>query len=249
MPFTILRKTRVQWPGSEFHEMYVLQLSPHKVVQAEEQCGCLIECFNINGHGISIGCASKRKNMNGPFSPTVNFKFRDHGRPCRILEQVKLRGKGNALKQSAEPLRHLVIIKASPVGHTGNLKFNYRTPALLADGLDPVPFPCWLLLPVPPPPPPCCGCVYALELLANAVPRRLILPIRETMLLPTASTAPRGDVSDGPSGAVSWTRNNLMAVPFHTPTVPLTTCISLVKTKLQSNDSYHPRDKGDHSNE
>lgn len=36
-----------------------------------------------------------------------------------------------------------------------------------------------------------------------AAPRKLIAPIRETMLLPTASTAPRGEVNDGPCAAVS----------------------------------------------
>lgn len=38
-----------------------------------------------------------------------------------------------------------------------------------------------------------------------------------------------------------------MAVPFQTPTVPLATCISLVKTKDQRRDSYQPRERGDHS--
>lgn len=74
-------------------------------------------------------------------------------------------------------------------------------------------------------------------------------PILETMLLPTASTAPLGDVRLGPSGAVSCTRNSLMAVPFHVPTVPLEICISLLKMKLQIRDSYHPSAIGDHSNE
>ena len=38
-----------------------------------------------------------------------------------------------------------------------------------------------------------------------------------------------------------------MAVPFHTPTVPLWTCISEVKAKPQRRDSYQPRERGDHS--
>jgi hypothetical protein len=38
-----------------------------------------------------------------------------------------------------------------------------------------------------------------------------------------------------------------MLVLFQTPAVPLATSISCAKTKPQSNDSYHPRDKGDHS--
>jgi hypothetical protein len=74
-------------------------------------------------------------------------------------------------------------------------------------------------------------------------------PIRDTILLPTASTAPRGEVSVGPCGAVSCTRKSLICVVFHTPTVPLETCISLAKMNPQSSDSYHPRASGDHSNE
>ena len=80
-------------------------------------------------------------------------------------------------------------------------------------------------------------------------PRRLMEPMRLTILLPTASTAPRGDVRVGPSAAVSCTRNSLIAVPFHIPTVPRATCISLAKTKLQRRDSYQPSASGDHSNE
>lgn len=82
-----------------------------------------------------------------------------------------------------------------------------------------------------------------------AAPRRFIDPILDTMLLPTASTAPRGDVRDGPVGAVSWTLNSLMPVPFHTPAMPFATCISLAKMKLHISDSYHPRAGGDHSND
>jgi hypothetical protein len=73
--------------------------------------------------------------------------------------------------------------------------------------------------------------------------------MRETMLLPTASTAPLGDVSVGPSGAVSWTRNSLMAVPVHMFMVPFAICISLVKMIPHNSDSYHPRASSDHSNE
>ena len=76
---------------------------------------------------------------------------------------------------------------------------------------------------------------------------RFKLPIRCTMLLPTASTAPRGAMSVGPAAAVSCTRKSLIAVPFQTPTVPLATCISDVKMNPQSRDSYHPNDTGDHS--
>lgn len=39
-----------------------------------------------------------------------------------------------------------------------------------------------------------------------------------------------------------------MLVLFHTPAVPFETTISPAKTKLQSSDSYQPRDRGDHSN-
>lgn len=73
--------------------------------------------------------------------------------------------------------------------------------------------------------------------------------MRETMLLPTASTAPLGEVSVGPSGAVSCTRNSLIRVAFHIPTVPREICISLLKMKLHINDSYQPSARGDHSNE
>lgn len=38
-----------------------------------------------------------------------------------------------------------------------------------------------------------------------------------------------------------------MAVLFHTPTVPLETCVSAKKTKPQRRDSYQPRESGDHS--
>lgn len=120
-----------------------------------------------------------------------------------------------------------------------NLTRIFQTTALRPAGR--VPLPGW------PPPLPCC-CAAEL-LLANGPPRRLMFPILDTMLLPTASTAPRGEVRVGPSGAVSWTRNSLMAVPFQTPTVPFATCISLVKTNDHKSDSYHPRDSGDHSNE
>lgn len=74
-----------------------------------------------------------------------------------------------------------------------------------------------------------------------------MLPIRDTMLLPTASTAPRGEDSVGPFAATVSTRKSLIAVPFHTPTVPLATCISLVKMNPQSRDWYQPIDSGDHS--
>lgn len=80
-------------------------------------------------------------------------------------------------------------------------------------------------------------------------PRKLIEPILETILLPTASTAPLGEVRVGPSGAVSCTLKSLIAVPFHMPTVPLVICISPLKMKLQIRDSYQPSAKGDHSNE
>ena len=46
-----------------------------------------------------------------------------------------------------------------------------------------------------------------------------------------------------------------MPVPFQTPTVPgvapdaVPTTISLEKMKPQSNDSYHPIERGDHSKE
>lgn len=39
-----------------------------------------------------------------------------------------------------------------------------------------------------------------------------------------------------------------MLVPFQTPAMPLETFISLLKMKLQSSDSYHPSERGDHSN-
>lgn len=73
--------------------------------------------------------------------------------------------------------------------------------------------------------------------------------MRDTMLLPTASTAPLGDVRVGPSGAVSCTLNSLIKVAFHIPTVPREICISLLKMKLQINDSYQPSASGDHSKE
>jgi hypothetical protein len=38
-----------------------------------------------------------------------------------------------------------------------------------------------------------------------------------------------------------------MIVPFQTPAVPLDTSSSLVNTNPQTNDSYHPSDRGDHS--
>lgn len=69
------------------------------------------------------------------------------------------------------------------------------------------------------------------------------------MLLPTASTAPLGEVRVGPSGAVSCTRKSLIMVAFQMPTVPLDICISLLKMKLQISDSYQPNASGDHSNE
>lgn len=80
-----------------------------------------------------------------------------------------------------------------------------------------------------------------------AAPRRLRLPIRCTRLLPTASTAPRGEISEGVCAAPSWTLNSLMLVLFQTPAVPFATTISAANTNPQSSDSYHPRDKGDHS--
>jgi hypothetical protein len=43
------------------------------------------------------------------------------------------------------------------------------------------------------------------------------------------------------------TLKSLMAVPFHTPTVPFWTCISDVKANPQRRDSYQPRERGDHS--
>jgi hypothetical protein len=74
-----------------------------------------------------------------------------------------------------------------------------------------------------------------------------MLPIRETILLPTASTAPRGEDKVGPCAATVSTRKSLIPVLFQTLTVPLATCISLAKMNPQSNDSYQPIDSGDHS--
>jgi hypothetical protein len=71
--------------------------------------------------------------------------------------------------------------------------------------------------------------------------------MRFTILLPTASTAPRGELRVGPLGATASTLKSLIVVPFQTPTVPFATCISLVKMKDQSKDSYQPRESGDHS--
>lgn len=87
------------------------------------------------------------------------------------------------------------------------------------------------------------------------VRRRLRFPIRCTRLLPTASTAPLGASNVGPWAAASWTLNSLIAVPFHTPTVPGVapdadpTTISLEKMNPQSKDSYQPIERADHSNE
>lgn len=77
--------------------------------------------------------------------------------------------------------------------------------------------------------------------------RRFRLPIRCTMLLPTASTAPRGFIKLGPRWTSFSTLNNRMPVPFQTPTVPRSTIISDVQMNDQSNDSYQPSDNGDHS--
>ncbi|KAH6611408.1 hypothetical protein Trco_001428 [Trichoderma cornu-damae] len=71
--------------------------------------------------------------------------------------------------------------------------------------------------------------------------------MRDTRLLPTASTAPLGEVRVGPAGAVSWTRKSLIAVPFHMPMVPFAICISLAKMTPHSSDSYHPSANWDHS--
>ncbi|RMZ68266.1 hypothetical protein GMOD_00004483 [Pyrenophora seminiperda CCB06] len=79
-------------------------------------------------------------------------------------------------------------------------------------------------------------------------PRMLRDPIRCTRLLPTASTAPRGCKREGAAADVSCTLNNRMLVLFQTPAVPFATSISAAKTKPQRSDSYHPSDKGDHSN-
>jgi hypothetical protein len=79
------------------------------------------------------------------------------------------------------------------------------------------------------------------------MPANLPMPMRFARLLPTASTAPRGASSDGVCMAVSCTRKSLIMVPFQTPAVPLDTSSSLVNTKPQTSDSYHPSDKGDHS--
>lgn len=76
---------------------------------------------------------------------------------------------------------------------------------------------------------------------------RLKLPILCTRLLPTASTAPRGDVNEGPCAAASCTRNSLMLVPRQMPAWPLNMLISLEKMKPQRRDSYQPNDRGDHS--
>src|SRR5688500_4658894 len=74
--------------------------------------------------------------------------------------------------------------------------------------------------------------------------RRLRFPIRCTKLLPTASTAPLGASNVGPCAAASWTLNNLIDVPFQTPTVPGVapdaepTTISAEKMNPHSSDSY-----------
>jgi hypothetical protein len=51
----------------------------------------------------------------------------------------------------------------------------------------------------------------------------------------------------GANEGPSWTLNSLILVLFHTPAVPLATSISCANTNPHSNDSYQPRDKGDHS--
>lgn len=59
----------------------------------------------------------------------------------------------------------------------------------------------------------------------------------------------------GPCAAASWTLNNLIRVPFQTPTVPGVapaadpTTISLAKMNPQSRDSYQPMERADHSKE
>lgn len=84
--------------------------------------------------------------------------------------------------------------------------------------------------------------------IAGVAPRKFRLPIRLTIVEPTASTAPLGASKVGVCAGISCTRNSLTCVPFHTPAVPLETDISLVKIKDHRSDSYQPRDKGDHSN-
>ncbi len=119
------------------------------------------------------------------------------------------------------------------VSHSLVLRTQAAMPAMPVLGLD-LCLPCWL------------QCRRAFPPVA---PLRLIAPILLTILLPTASTAPLGLVSVGPSGAVSCTRNSLMPVPFQIPTVPLDTCISLVKMNPHNKLSYQPSARGDHSNE
>jgi hypothetical protein len=82
---------------------------------------------------------------------------------------------------------------------------------------------------------------------APGVPLKFKFPIRLTILLPTASTAPLGLDNVGPLGATFSTLKSLILVPFQTPTVPFWTCISDVNAKDQRRDSYQPRDRGDHS--
>ena len=78
-------------------------------------------------------------------------------------------------------------------------------------------------------------------------PRRFRFPILWTRLLPTASTAPMGFIRLGPLAVSFSTLNSLIAVLFHTPTAPFCTVISEANMKLQSSDSYQPRERGDHS--
>ena len=83
---------------------------------------------------------------------------------------------------------------------------------------------------------------------STADPRKFRFPIRCTMLLPTASTAPPGFIKLGPFAASFSTLNRRMLVPFQTPTAPRApTCISAPQTKDHSSDSYQPRESGDHS--
>ena len=77
--------------------------------------------------------------------------------------------------------------------------------------------------------------------------RKLRFPILCTILLPTASTAPIGFIRLGPFAASFSTLKSRIEVLFQTPAAPFWTAISEEKMKLQSKDSYQPRESGDHS--
>ena len=136
---------------------------------------------------------------------------------------------GSFSRSTLEPINHTIALRTSPGRDPSPV------PVLESTGRSGLASPPSMLpLPWSPPTPP-------------PAPRKFRLPIRLTMLLPTASTAPRGLLSVGPDGAMVSTRKSLMAVPFQTPTVPFGTCISATNAKDQRRDSYQPRLRGDHS--